>query len=78
MYKYALEITSYDQGLGGRLLHYWLLRNTFLLYSRLASDASSRLYYVKCSPEALRHIMFIFEECDVSFEVTVRKARIQS
>ena len=78
MYKYALEITSYDQGFGGRLLHYWLLRNTFLLYSRLAPDASSRLYYVKCTPEALRHIMFIFEECDVCFQMTVRKARIQN
>lgn len=78
MLKYALEITSYDNGSGGRLLHYWLLRNTFLLYSRLAPDASSRLYYVKCTPEALRHIMFIFEECDVCFAMTVRKARIQS
>lgn len=78
MYKYALEITSYEQGVGGRLLHRWLLRNTLLLYSRLAPDASSMLYYVKCSPEALRHIIFIFEECDLSLELTVRKARIQN
>lgn len=75
MFKYALEITLYEPGSGGRLFHQWIVRHTLLMYSRLAPDCSSRLYYLKCNSEALHHLMFIFEECNIHFDMVVRKNR---
>jgi hypothetical protein len=75
MLRFIIEINLYDLEAGGNLFHRWILRHTLLMYSRLAPDGHSRFYYTKCTVEALHHLMFLFEECEPFFDMTVRRIR---
>ena len=72
---FDVDLTLYDLGPSGNLFHSWILRYTELRYSRMNSDGMFRTYSLRCSAEALRHILFLFEQCDPFFDLSIRHSK---